>query len=976
MPLMTRHHFNLDSLRSRLLLLVLLALLPPIGLTVYGAMRERQHAIHVAESELQRLTGLAASSEAKSLEGVRQFLVALSDVPDLMRDPEACTTVLRSMLKKNEGYINLGVLDLNGDVRCSAVPSGSAVNLADRSNVRKTIATNRFATGEYVFGRVVRKHAINASYPLLGDDGKLKAIVFASLDLNALDQFASAIDFPENAILVTTDGTGTIIAHRPDPQKWIGTRAAQNLIDLMVKVRFGTAEITGADGIPRLHAFAPVGTPDISDYTVSIGIPVADIVASANHDQATELLTLMVTAALALLTAWFVANVTVLDRVHALVAAARRIADGALDTRSGIRYGREEISELALAFDRMAYSLQRSAAERDEAVANLFAEKERAQVTLQSIGDGVITTDCAGCIDYLNPVAEALTGWRTEEARGKPLAEVFNVINSTTGIAIPSLVTKTTGEGRIEALGRDSVLIDRDGTEHAVEDSAAPIRSREHAVVGTVVVFRDVSHSRNLARQLSHQASHDPLTGLVNRREFERRLQLTLDHSTTQARQHALLFLDLDRFKIVNDTCGHNAGDELLRQVTAMLAPLLRDSDTLARVGGDEFAALLENCTPVSAARIADKMCKTVCEFRFAWRDQVFPIGVSIGLVNFSNNALAMEELLAAADSACYRAKDEGRNRVHQFRTDEPGPLLLNGENVWRSRIQKALDTNSFLLLSQEIRTLGAVGRALPCYEILLRMTDDAGAQVLPATFIPAAERYGLMPGIDRWMVRHAFAHHATLHTVPDAAGGGHASPASPATAGNVASARKGGRSICAVNISASALNDPLFIVFLNDLFAEFSLPHDCICFEIAETTAIAHLSKAMSFIDTMKPLGCLFALDDFGSGMSSFAYLAHLRVDYLRIDGAFIMNMANDPIDRAKVEAINHIGHAMGIRTIAKHVEDQDTLDKLRAIRVDQAQGNAIAAAVLLPVGSGVSRKPDQMPEQKPDHNLDPIQS
>jgi diguanylate cyclase (GGDEF)-like protein/PAS domain S-box-containing protein len=966
---MTRHHFNLDSLRSRLLLLVVLALLPPICLTVYGAMRERQHAIHVAESDLQRLTGLAASSEAKTLEGVRQFLVALSDVPDLTRDTETCNSVLRSMLKKNEGYINLGVLDLKGDVRCSAVSTGSAVNLADRSNVRKTIATKKFATGEYVFGRVVRKHAINASYPVLDEAGNIKAIVFASLDLNALDQFATAIEFPANAILVTTDGTGTIIARRPDPQKWIGTRAAQNLIDLMVKVRFGTAEITGADGIPRLHAFAPVGTPDISDYTVSIGIPVADIVASANHEQAAELLTLMVTAALALLTAWFVANVTILDRVHALVSAARRIADGALDTRSGIRYGREEISELALAFDRMAYSLQRSAAERDEALASLFAEKERAQVTLQSIGDGVITTDCAGCIDYLNPVAESLTGWRTDEARGKPLAEVFNVVNSTTGEAIPSLVTKSSGEGRIEALGRDSVLIDRAGGEHAVEDSAAPIRSREHDIVGTVVVFRDVSHSRNLARQLSHQASHDPLTGLVNRREFERRLQLTLDHSTTQARQHALLFLDLDRFKIVNDTCGHNAGDELLRQVTAMLTPLLRDSDTLARVGGDEFAALLENCTPVSAARIADKLCKTVCEFRFAWRDQVFPIGVSIGLVNFSNNELTMEDLLAAADSACYRAKDEGRNRVHLFRTDDPGPLMLHGENAWRVRIQQALDTGSFQLLSQEMRTLGTLGRMLPSYEILLRMIDQDGAVLSPASFMPAAERYGLMPGIDRWMMRHAFAHHAGLHTASGPAGATaqaatrSADPTVPQTAVH---------SICAVTLSASALNDPLFIVFLNDLFAEFALPHASVCFEIAETTAIAHLSRTMAFIDTMKPLGCLFALDDFGSGMSSFAYLAHLRVDFLKIDGGFVMDMANDPIDRAKVEAINHVGHAMGIRTIAKQVEDQDTLDRLRAIRVDQAQGNVIAAAVPLPVDGSASHTPQQQPGQK----LDPIQS
>ncbi len=949
----TRFRFNLDSLRSRLLLLVVLSLLPPIGLTIYGATRERQHAIDVAESDLQRLTGLAAASEAKSIEGARQFLIALSDVPDLLQEPAKCTALLQTMLKKNIGYLNLGVADLNGDLRCSAVTPNNAVNLSDRANFKKTVATGKFATGDYVFGRVVRKHAINASYPIFDADGKIMAVVFASLDLNALDQFAADIEFPPNAILVTADVNGTIIARRPDPAHWIGTRAEPGLLDVMTKVGFGTAEITGADGIPRLHAFAPVGGPDVSNFTVSIGIPTADIVAPANDAQATELLALMVTAALALLTAWFVANVTIIDRLQAVVKATRRIAAGDLTTRSGVRYGREEISELARAFDQMAAALQDNAVEHELAQARLFAEKERAEVTLKSIGDAVITTDRAGCIDYINPVAEALTGWRNEEAHGKALAEVFNVINGTTREPIPSLVSKAIELGRVDGVGRDSVLLGRDGSEHAIEDSAAPIRDRDHSVIGTVVVFHDVSQSRNLARQLSHQASHDPLTGLVNRREFERRLQLLLDHSGNQARQHALLFLDLDRFKVVNDTCGHNAGDELLRQITSLLQPLLRDSDTFARVGGDEFAVLLENCSLVSAARIAEKLCKTVCEFRFAWRDQIFPIGVSIGLVNFSNNDLSLADLLTAADGACYQAKDAGRNRVHQYVAEESshGPGPLRGEQTWRARIEHAIATDGFALLSQEVRSLGALGRPVPHYEILLRMKDDAGNHILPTAFLPAAERYGLMPTIDRWSMRHAFAHHATLQVLPaqvlidDALDKGvRQDPA---------------RIICAVGISASALNDPLFAVYLNDLFKEFSLPYASICFEIAETTAIAHLSKTMQFIDAMKPRGCLFTLDDFGSGMSSFAYLAHLRVDFLKIDGAFIMDMANDPIDRAKVEAINHVGHAMGIRTIAKQVEDDATVEKLRAIRVDHAQGSAIAPPVAIPENNGRAGSP-----------------
>jgi len=510
MPLITDRFPLLDrlaSLRARLLMLVILALLPPIGLTIHGTIREREHAIAVAESDLQRLTGLAAAGEAKTLEATRQFLVALSGVPDLLRKPAVCSALLRTMLKKNDAYGNLGVLDLNGDVRCSAVESQSRVNVGDRSNVKKTLATGEFATGDHVFGRLDRKHAVNATYPILDDDGNMVAMVFASLDLKALDQFTTNIDFPANAVMITTDGNGNIIARRPDPMKWIGTRAEQNLLEPMLKVGFGTAEITSADGITRLHAFAPIGTSSTSNYMVSIGIPTADIVASANQGQTNRLLALAVTAALALMMAWFVANFTILDRVRALLSAARRIADGDFASRSGIRYGREEISELALAFDHMAQSLQSSAAERDDALARLSAEKERIQVTLQSIGDAVITADREGRVEYMNLIAEVLTGWRADDARGRRLSEVFNVVSVIEdGYRTPAT---TNGPSHAEGICRDNVLIARDGSEYVIEDSSAPIRDRAHAIVGSVVVFHDVTRSRDLARQIAQQASHD-----------------------------------------------------------------------------------------------------------------------------------------------------------------------------------------------------------------------------------------------------------------------------------------------------------------------------------------------------------------------------------------------------------------------------------------------------------------------------------
>jgi diguanylate cyclase (GGDEF)-like protein/PAS domain S-box-containing protein len=941
------HRLHLDSLRSRLLLLVVLSLIPPLALNLYGAMRERRHAIGVAEKDIQRLTALAASGEAKYIEGTRQFLIALSDVPDLMGNPESCSATLQTMLKKNIGYVNLGLLDLNGDVRCSAFKPPPSVNVSDREYFKKTVAAGTFAIGDYVLSRITHKPAVIASYPVFDQNNKIIAVVFASMNMNALDQFATDIDLPANAVMITADSKGTIIGRRPDPESWVGTRASQQLFDGMVKVGFGTAEITGTDNIKRLHAFAPVGGPDTSNFTVSIGIPTTDIIESANRDQIAELLTLAVTAALALLTAWFVANVTIIDRVQALVSAARRIADGQLSTRSGIHYGSEEISELARTFDRMAYSLQHSAAERDDAQARLFAEKERAQVTLESIGDAVITTDQAGCVEYMNPVAESLTGWSTAEAMGKPLAAVFNVVNGSTREAVSSVVVKALERGRTEGFGRDSVLIERSGNEYAVEDSAAPIRNREQNIVGTVVVFKDVSQSRNLARQLSYQASHDPLTGLVNRREFERRLQLLIDHRSQQTRQHALLFMDLDRFKIVNDTCGHNAGDELLRQITALLQPLQRDSDTLARVGGDEFAALLENCSPSSATRIAERLCKTICEFRFTWQNQIFPIGVSIGLVNFGTGDINLIDLMKAADSACYQAKDEGRNRVHQYRADESGDALLKGENVWRSKIQAALEGDGFVLLSQEVQPLKSSELHLPAsvsrldqaeplihhYDIQVRMVNEQGMHVLPSAFTPAAERHELMPAIDRWVMRHAFAYHAhQLKRHTDRA-----------------------NAICAIPISATALNDASFLDFLRDLFREFSMPGKAICFNIAETTAITYLSQSMQFINYVKSMGCLIALDDFGGGMSSFSYLSHLGVNFVKIDGAFVENLPNDAIDRAKIEAINNVAHAMNIMTISKNVQHQAALVILREIGIDHVQGDAVEGIETLPENNGM---------------------
>ncbi len=929
--------FSFDSLRVRLLVLVLLAIVPPVILTVYGAWKERQQAIRMAEDNLQQMTQLAATSEARLIEGARQLLTVLSTLPELQGNGKACNQFLSSVLKRNQGYTNFGLIQLNGDISCSALPLANKVNLGSRPYFRQTVEQRAFTAGDYVFGQSSRKHTINLTYPVLDNKGEVSAVIFAALDLSFLDRFVSDIALPQGAVLITADSRGTIIARRPDPEKWIGTRTPPSLFDVMIKVGFGTSELTDNDGITRLHAFSPVGTSDISNFKVSIGIPMDDIVAPANHLQIMELTTLAITALLALIAAWFVGNVIILRRVRALVRTTNQVAAGDLQARTGIKHGKEEISQLARAFDTMVISLQQHEAERDLSKAILFTEKERAQVTLESIADAVITTDKSGNIEYMNPVAEELTGWNKIEAEGLPSTRVFKIINGFTREPVPNPVETVLEQQSNVELTKDTVLLSRDGTEYAVEDSAAPIRNREGEIIGVVLVFHDVSDSRKLAIQLSHQAAHDPLTGLFNRREFERRLELAIDTLARQSRQHALLYLDLDQFKIVNDTCGHSAGDELLRQITALLQPLVRDSDTLARLGGDEFGAFLENCSPESAVRIAEKLRQTICDFHFVWQDKIFPIGVSIGLVNFNNNALSLPDLLSAADTACYIAKDSGRNRVHIYRAEDHQLAAREGEVKWNERIQKAFENDSFRLLSQRIVNLRPNRENHLFDELRLYLSDDGGKLIPPSAFMPAAERYHFMPTIDRWIIRTAFAQHA-------------------ATLQSIDGGKDSHRLM--LKVSGNSLDDEHFLDFVHEQFAVFALPYNAICFAIAETTAITNLTRALHFIDALKSHGCSFALDDFGSGMSSFAYLKHLHVDFLKIDGSYIKGMASDPVDCAKVEAIQRISSVMGIDTIAQNVEDGETLNMLQKIGICHAQGSVVSKAVSFypPVESSVA--------------------
>jgi diguanylate cyclase (GGDEF)-like protein/PAS domain S-box-containing protein len=550
----------------------------------------------------------------------------------------------------------------------------------------------------------------------------------------------------------------------------------------------------------------------------------------------------------------------------------------------------------------------------------LFKEKESAQITLQSIGDGVITTDGHLVVEYLNPTAEELTGWKFEEAQGRNIDEIFRGFHEETCEPLENPLSVAIRRARAIKSVRPTLLIKRDGNEMYIESTASPIRDGSGAVCGGVLVFHDVSESRELNRKLSYHASHDILTGLVNRREFEARLERSLRSAKARETAYALCHLDVDQFKIINDTCGHSAGDALLGQVGALLKTKIRWRDTLARLGGDEFGVLLESCALEEALRMADQLRETIRNYKFVWEERTFRLGCSIGVVPITGDSEDVAALLSAADSACAAAKEAGRNRVYSFQENDIDLMRRRREMQWAARINNALEESRFELFRMTIQPLQKPDPGAH-YELLLRMKDESGKIVSPDNFINAAERYGITPAIDRWVIENAF---RWLVSEAD---------------------ERERLALCSINLSGQSLGDDKFLPFVIDQFHRSGIDASKICFEITETAAIASFSQANRFIQALKELGCKFALDDFGTGLSSFGYLKHFPVDFLKIDGSFVKEILHDPIDREMVRSINEIGHLTGKQTIAEFAENEEIINMLRSLGVDYAQGYGIAS-------------------------------
>jgi diguanylate cyclase (GGDEF)-like protein/PAS domain S-box-containing protein len=563
-------------------------------------------------------------------------------------------------------------------------------------------------------------------------------------------------------------------------------------------------------------------------------------------------------------------------------------------------------------------------------MAELHAEKELAQVTLASIGDGVLATDDQGRVKYLNPVAEKLTGWERGEALGRPLPEIFHLAEQGGEREdVEALLHHCMEEGRSLRLAERVTLERRDGRRYAIESTCAPIKAEDGRTVGAVLVFQDVSDKRLMALQLAHQATHDELTGLLNRQAFDGHLQRALEEARALSHTHALCYMDLDQFKVVNDTCGHLAGDELLCRVTGLLQDSIRDTDLVARLGGDEFGVLLTRCNLGDAERRVGEFHRALQQFRFTWRDKTFAVGASIGLVPITREFRTVAHLLSAADHACYVAKDKGRNRVQVYQEDDATFVRRHGEMNWVVRIQRTLEQNRFRLFAQPIQPLSSKVPPGLYFEVLLRMLEDDGRIHLPSDFIRAAERYGLMKAIDRWVIRHSI---RILMSQP------------PPFLDLL--------QLCAINLSAVSLSDESFLDFFEGELAESGAPPEKICFEITETAAVENLQQARRMMSQIASRGVRFSLDDFGTGMSSYSYLKELPVSLLKIDGKFIKDIVTDPLDRAMVESINQVGHVMGIQTVAEGVTNAAVVERLRDLGVDYAQGNWISPP--RPLGGG----------------------
>lgn len=727
---------------------------------------------------------------------------------------------------------------------------------------------------------------------------------FLSHDLVGLEEILSAqAQQPNFNFAMIIDTKGQVFAYHNAHEAKNGYTGKYIATDALTSPKSPADIVTFSDNLHTIDIAAPIFANETHIGWARVQMSRTQISDSLLSITVKGLLYTLLAILVGTLFAWIIGR-QLTHGIYQLINATQLIGSGQRDIQIKLNR-RDELQDLANNFQAMLTELVNKETE-------LFDEKERAETTLKSIGDGVITTDRHGKITYLNPVSELLTGWSNHAACGQPIQKIFRIYHEQSMEPAVNPALKAMETGKIMALANHTVLINHADEKISIEDSGAPIIDKSGQTIGSVLVFHDASEARKLRAKLTWQATHDSLTGLNNRPAFESKLELAIEETAIDPeKNHCLLYIDLDQFKLINDTEGHTAGDELLKQISLLLKQQIRDLDSLARIGGDEFTILLEKCHLDDALKIAEKIRTKVSEYRFIWNEKVFHIGTSIGITEIhglTNKATVMSQ----ADIACYLSKDNGRNRISVYRNDDESIEKTQSQFNWVDRVKHAIEHKQFLLYAQELTPL-QTPHTLKAYEILVRLKTPDGTIITPDQFLPAAERFNLMGMLDAYIVEQAIAwlkkHDQFVERLN-------------------------------INISGQSLDNSDFNDKLLELLKEDEKINRKLCFEITETTAITHMSASISFLNSIKNHGCQLALDDFGSGFSSFSWLKTLPVDFVKIDGTFILDVLTDQVDAAMVKALHQVSQEMQIQTVAEFVENQATSDWLQSIGIDFAQG------------------------------------
>ncbi|MEK6771625.1 MAG: EAL domain-containing protein [Pseudomonadota bacterium] len=902
--------FTLSGLRARLLWLVLLAVLPALGLILYTAHQSGKLAARHTVSEAQLLVRLASADYERLVANTRQLLGTLVRLPEVgRRDAAACNTLFARLKSGYTQYVNLGAIGPDGQVFCSAVPTIRRVNVTDRAYFQRALKTRGFAVGDFQIGRITKQPVVVFSYPDYDADGRLQTMVFAALDLTWLNLIATKAQLPAGSTVTLFDSEGTILSRYPDPEKWIGQSHQDAPLTRIIlnERREGTANEIGLDGVPRLYAFAPLltGVADGGVY-LSVGIPreaaFADVTRIFTHTfTGLALVTLLVVAA-----AWFGGDVFVLRRLQTLVAAARRLGGGDLAARTGLSHGRDEIGQLARGFDEMAVMLHARDLEFERALETLQDSEERFRTLVETSSDWIWEIDAHNVYTYVSPKVKDLLGYAPEEVIGKT---PFDFMPPDEAAKIGRQFAEIAAARRpFERL--ENVNLHRDGRRVVLETSGVPILDRDGAFMGYRGIDRDITERKRAEEHLAFLAYHDALTGLPNRLLLLDRLRQAMIEAARHQRRAAAVCLDLKNFKNVNDTLGHETGNQVIRAVAERLVASVRPGDSVARLGGDEFCVLLADIAQIEDVAHVMQKIREQLEQPLTVAGHTLYLTATLGISLYPADGADSETLLKNADIAMYRARE--RDEDYQYYAAD---MTVNAAErlALENDLRQALARQELLLHYQPQVSL-ATG-VVTGVEALLRWRHPVHGMISPAKFIPLAEETGLILTIGEWVLRQAC---AQARAWADA-----------------------GRPLrVAVNLSARQFRQPGLDGLIRGVLEETGLDPARLDIELTESIIVHDPAAVTAILAGIEKLGVQISIDDFGTGYSSLSYLKRFPIDVLKVDQSFVRDIATDPDDAAIVRAIITMAHALGIQTIAEGVETREQLAFLRENSCDAMQG------------------------------------